>query len=331
MAAVRPQFHVTLIGMLGACLGGRLFYWVASSRRVSFTGWWWRWLFILLYTCHHILVPNLASKFARHLQLQLGQRARHETSKEHKAAYVWRDRLQAQSVEQAVLQAIALKETSAGRMTPTPTTTPTAILGLFAQGDPVGIFLFNLGKALLILLVALILAQSAKRWIVRLLTRSRRININVASLVGNLVQIAIVALGIINLLTAFGVDLASLVTVLGVAGLAISLSLQDLLRNVVAGIYVLLEQPFKIGDRISVKDVTGVVQGYRATHDPAAHRRRPASGRAKQHGPERNRDQSLDIQPAKDIYQSKNRRWQTRPTCKRPAMRYWRYCRTWIV
>jgi small-conductance mechanosensitive channel len=33
------------------------------------------------------------------------------------------------------------------------------------------------------------------------------------------------------------------------------------LRNVVAGIYVLLEQPFKIGDRISVKDVTGVVQG----------------------------------------------------------------------
>jgi small conductance mechanosensitive channel len=146
-------------------------------------------------------------------------------------------------------------------MTPTPTTTPTAILGLFAQGDPVGIFLFNLGKAVLILLVALILAQSAKRWIVRGLTRSRRININVASMVGNLVQIAIVALGIINLLTAFGVDLASLVTVLGVAGLAISLSMQDLLRNVVAGIYVLLEQPFKIGDRISVKEVTGVVQG----------------------------------------------------------------------
>jgi small-conductance mechanosensitive channel len=75
------------------------------------------------------------------------------------------------------------------------------------------------------------------------------------------VQIGIVVLGIINLLAAFGVDLASLVTVLGVAGLAISLSMQDLLRNVVAGIYVLMEQPFKIGDRISVKDVTGVVQG----------------------------------------------------------------------
>ncbi|HST04405.1 MAG TPA: mechanosensitive ion channel domain-containing protein [Chloroflexia bacterium] len=145
-------------------------------------------------------------------------------------------------------------------MTPTPTSTPTAILGFIAQGDPLGSFLFNLGKALLILLVALILAQSAKRWIVHLMMRSKRINVNVASLVGNLAQITIVALGVINLLTAFGVDLASLITVLGVAGLAISLSLQDLLRNVVAGIYVLLEQPFKIGDRITVKDVTGVVQ-----------------------------------------------------------------------
>ena len=47
----------------------------------------------------------------------------------------------------------------------------------------------------------------------------------------------------------------------GAAGLAISLSLQDLLKNVVAGIYILMEQPFRIGDRISVKDVTGVVQG----------------------------------------------------------------------
>jgi small conductance mechanosensitive channel len=49
--------------------------------------------------------------------------------------------------------------------------------------------------------------------------------------------------------------------VLSIAGLAISLSMQDLLKNVVAGIYILMEQPFRIGDRISVKEVTGVVLG----------------------------------------------------------------------
>lgn len=143
---------------------------------------------------------------------------------------------------------------------PLPTPTASAILGILAPTDPLVPILFNIGKAVIILLVALVLAGATKRWTVRLLTRGKRINLSAASLVGNLVQIGIAALGLINMLVAFGVDLASLVTVLGVAGLAISLSLQDLLRNVVAGIYVLMEQPFRIGDRVTVKDVTGTVQ-----------------------------------------------------------------------
>ncbi len=151
---------------------------------------------------------------------------------------------------------------------PTPPPAATAILGIFAPDDPLQPILFNIVRALVILLVALVLASATKRWIVRLLLRGKRLNANVASLVGNLAQIGIVLLGIINVLAAIGVELASLVAVLSVAGLAISLSLQDLLRNVVAGIFILLEQPFSIGDRITVKDVTGAVQGIelRTTH-----------------------------------------------------------------
>ena len=144
--------------------------------------------------------------------------------------------------------------------TPVPTSTVTAVLGIISAGDPLFPVLLDIAKSLVIFLIALILAGAGKRWTIRLMTKSKRLNLNVASLVGNLVQIAIVVLGLINLLVALGVNLASLVTVLGVAGLAISLSLQDLLRNVVAGIYVLMEQPFKIGDKITVKDVTGIVQ-----------------------------------------------------------------------
>jgi len=73
--------------------------------------------------------------------------------------------------------------------------------------------------------------------------------------------VGVVLIGIITALPVIGVQWASLVAVLGVAGLAISLSMQDLLKNVVAGIYILMEQPFRIGDRISVRDVTGVVLG----------------------------------------------------------------------
>ncbi len=143
---------------------------------------------------------------------------------------------------------------------PNPTTTPTSFFAFLNTSDPLTQILLNIVYALLIVLVSLVLARYGKSWMVRLLTRSR-VNLSVATLVGNLVQVGIVLMGFITALPVIGVQWASLVALLSVAGLAISLSMQDLLKNVVAGIYILMEQPFRIGDRISVKDVTGVVQG----------------------------------------------------------------------
>lgn len=132
--------------------------------------------------------------------------------------------------------------------------------GIFTSSDPLVQALINIMRGLLVLVVALVLARFVKRWTVRLFTKSR-VNLNLATLLGNLTQVAVVLLGIILMLPSFGVDWTGLLTLVGVGGLAISLSMQDLLKNVVAGIYILMEQPFRIGDRISVKEVTGTVQG----------------------------------------------------------------------
>jgi small-conductance mechanosensitive channel len=121
-------------------------------------------------------------------------------------------------------------------------------------------FLINVIRALVVLLVALGVARLARRWVVRIASRSR-VNLNTAALLGNLVQVGVVTLGLVFVLPSFGVDWTGLLTLVGAAGLAISLSMQDLLKNYIAGIYILMEQPFRIGDRISVKEVTGVVQG----------------------------------------------------------------------
>jgi small conductance mechanosensitive channel len=134
------------------------------------------------------------------------------------------------------------------------------VSNFLTSGDPLTQILLNILEALVIVLVALVLARFAKGWTVRLLTRSR-VNLSVATLVGNLAQVGVVLIGIITALPVIGIQWASLVAVLSIAGLAISLSVQDLLKNVVAGIYILMEQPFRIGDRISVKEVTGVVLG----------------------------------------------------------------------
>lgn len=131
---------------------------------------------------------------------------------------------------------------------------------LFTSTDPLIQILFNVLRGLFILAIAILIARGIKFWIIRVLSRSK-VSLNVSTLLGNLARVGVVALGVILMLPSFGVDWAGLLTLLGAAGLAVSLALQDVLKNVVAGIYILIEQPFKIGDRITVKDSTGVVQG----------------------------------------------------------------------
>jgi MscS family membrane protein len=80
------------------------------------------------------------------------------------------------------------------------------------------------------------------------------------------VFIAIVALSI--LLQRFGVNVASLVVSLGVGSLAVGLAAQDTLSNMFAGFTILVDRPFRVGDRIQLSTgETGDVQsiGMRAT------------------------------------------------------------------
>ncbi len=62
-------------------------------------------------------------------------------------------------------------------------------------------------------------------------------------------------------LSSLGANTTGLVTFFGASTVAISLSLQDIMKNFFAGIVLLIERPFRVGDRIKVKDVVGDVQG----------------------------------------------------------------------
>ena len=65
----------------------------------------------------------------------------------------------------------------------------------------------------------------------------------------------------------FMVDVVTLVTVAGVGGVAIGFGCQALVKDVVTGLFILMEGQFLVGDRITAKDKTGVVTeiGLRAT------------------------------------------------------------------
>ncbi len=65
---------------------------------------------------------------------------------------------------------------------------------------------------------------------------------------------------IVASLDQLGVDTTSLVAILGAAGLAIGLSLQDSLKNFAAGVMLLVFKPFRSGDFVEAAGTSGVVK-----------------------------------------------------------------------
>ena len=122
--------------------------------------------------------------------------------------------------------------------------------------------LWSLVETLIILLLALAIARFTRRALLRLSTR-KRINVNAGALLGNLLSVGIVALAVAVILPLFGVSWTTLLTVVGAIGLAVSLAFQDLLRNFIAGVYLLIERPFTLGDKIQIQTdppITGTIQ-----------------------------------------------------------------------
>jgi len=69
----------------------------------------------------------------------------------------------------------------------------------------------------------------------------------------------VLAVGLVAVLNRLGVQTASLLTVLGAASLAIGLALQGTLGNVAAGLMILFNKPYRIGDSVYLGDVKGTV------------------------------------------------------------------------
>lgn len=65
---------------------------------------------------------------------------------------------------------------------------------------------------------------------------------------------------------ALGIQVTSLVAILSVAGLAISLSVQGLLSNVLSGFILLSLKPFKVGDYVEVGGIGGTVKEIGFVH-----------------------------------------------------------------
>lgn len=115
-------------------------------------------------------------------------------------------------------------------------------------------------EAIVLIVIATFVVRFLRNRVRRGLNRAG-VDRNVTALATNGVAIGIYVLAFGCVLALLGASWTAVVAVLGASTVAISLALQDVLKNFVAGVYILLERPFSIGDRIRVREIEGTVEG----------------------------------------------------------------------
>jgi small conductance mechanosensitive channel len=118
-------------------------------------------------------------------------------------------------------------------------------------------FFLNLLAALVILVIALYLARFLSS-IVRRALDHRKIPLGVIQLFTQLTFWTIIVSGVILALQRF-FNVTSFLAGLGIAGLTVGLALQDVMKNFVAGVILLVQQPFRVGEAIGVKGFDGTI------------------------------------------------------------------------
>jgi small-conductance mechanosensitive channel len=119
----------------------------------------------------------------------------------------------------------------------------------------------NLVLALVVFVLFFFIAGAVRRF-VRRLTLDRRHARNLGLILGRLAQWTILLIGLFISLSIVIPTLKAgdLVQLLGISGVAIGFAFRDILQNFLAGILILLTEPFQLNDEIIFKDFEGTVE-----------------------------------------------------------------------
>jgi small conductance mechanosensitive channel len=131
------------------------------------------------------------------------------------------------------------------------------------QGMALG-FVRQLPYIAIALLVFAVFYMGARltRRVIRHLTEKRRKHRNVGLVLGRLAEGALLLVGVLVALVIAvpSFQPAQLIQILGISGVAIGFAFRDILQNFLAGILLLLTEPFRLGDQIVVGGFEGTVE-----------------------------------------------------------------------
>lgn len=117
----------------------------------------------------------------------------------------------------------------------------------------------NIISAIIILFIGNIIVKAISGSVTKVMEK-KEMDPAVVHFIGSLVRYMLFIIVLIAALGRVGVETASVVAVLGAAGLAVGLALQGSLANFAAGVLIVAFRPFKSGDFVELSGVSGSVE-----------------------------------------------------------------------
>jgi small conductance mechanosensitive channel len=117
----------------------------------------------------------------------------------------------------------------------------------------------NFGLALVIFIAGRWISGLLGKVLKRVLERTKLDQMLVRFIL-SIVSVLLTLVVVVASLGQLGVDTTSLIALVGAAGLAIGLALQDSLKNFAAGVLLIFFRPFKEGDFVEVAGVSGIAE-----------------------------------------------------------------------
>lgn len=119
---------------------------------------------------------------------------------------------------------------------------------------------FSLLKLLVLGALLYLVAGRFSRWTLNKLLRHTSMDPGQRDAVTGLVHYVVLVVGSIVILQNAGINLTAIAVVGSALGVGVGFGLQNIISNFISGLIVMLEQPIRVGDRIELAGVEGVVQ-----------------------------------------------------------------------
>ena len=119
-------------------------------------------------------------------------------------------------------------------------------------------------RSLLAILIAIVIVNMF-RIIIRMFIKTgkssfeRKRRNTIVKLLENIFKYIVLIVAVLYILNTYGIDTKSLIAGIGIAGVVIGLALQDLLKDLISGLSIILDNYFVIGDIVDFEGFTGEV------------------------------------------------------------------------